>query len=62
MTRDLPVRRVRGRGYDLPAAGRRLVMTARAESQMSSANGDVLFEHYRDIGARNGQVLRSFEA
>jgi N-acyl-D-amino-acid deacylase len=44
--------------FDLPGGGRRLIMPARGV-EYTIVNGDVLFEHGVDSGARNGQVLRS---
>ena len=46
---------------DLPGGGRRLVMTARGV-EYTIVNGEVLFEHGVDTGARAGQVLHSATA
>ena len=46
---------------DLPGGGRRLVMTARGV-EYTIVNGQVLFEHGVDSGARAGQVLHSAHA
>jgi N-acyl-D-amino-acid deacylase len=43
---------------DLPGGGRRLVVPARGV-EYTIVNGDVLFAHGNDTGARNGQVLHS---
>jgi N-acyl-D-aspartate/D-glutamate deacylase len=47
--------------HDLPGGGRRLVMSARG-MEYTVVNGEVLFEHGADTGARSGQVLRSGSA
>jgi N-acyl-D-amino-acid deacylase len=44
--------------YDLPGGGRRLVVTSRGV-EYTIVNGQVLFEHGRDTGARAGRVLHS---
>ena len=46
---------------DLPGGGRRLVVEARGVEH-TVVNGEVLFEHGKDTGVRNGQVLRSANA
>jgi len=46
---------------DLPGGGRRLVMTARGV-EYTIVNGQVLFEHGVDSGARAGRVLHSATA
>lgn len=46
---------------DLPGGGRRLVMPAQGV-EYTIVNGQVLFEHGRDTGARAGQVLRGGSA
>lgn len=46
---------------DLPGGGRRLVMTARGV-EYTIVNGQVLFQHGVDSGARAGQVLHSATA
>lgn len=47
--------------HDLPGGGRRLIMAARG-MEYTVVNGEVLFEHGSDTGARSGQVLRSGRA
>ena len=47
--------------HDLPGGGRRLVMPAQGV-EYTIVNGQVLFEHGRDTGARAGQVLRGGSA
>ena len=47
--------------FDLPGGGRRLVMAARGV-EYTIVNGDILFEHGNDSGARSGQVLHSATA
>ncbi|MGR8919435.1 MAG: N-acyl-D-amino-acid deacylase family protein, partial [Gammaproteobacteria bacterium] len=47
--------------HDLPGGGRRLVVPARGV-EYTVVNGEVLFEHGRDTGARAGQVLHSATA
>lgn len=47
--------------HDLPGGGRRLVVPARGV-EYTIVNGETLFEHGRDLGARPGQVLRSGRA
>jgi N-acyl-D-amino-acid deacylase len=47
--------------FDLPGGGRRLVMPARGV-EYTIVNGDILFEHGSDTGARSGQVLHSATA
>jgi len=44
--------------HDLPGGGRRLVVEARGV-EYTIVNGQILFEHGRDTGARAGQVLHS---
>lgn len=44
--------------HDLPGGGRRLVVAARGV-EYTIVNGQILFEHGRDTGARAGQVLHS---
>ncbi len=46
---------------DLPGGGRRLVVPARG-IEYTIVNGEVLFEHGNDTGARSGQVLHSARA
>jgi len=46
---------------DLPGGGRRLVVPARGV-EYTIVNGEVLFEHGKDSGIRNGQVLHSARA
>jgi len=46
---------------DLPGGGKRLVVQARG-MEYTIVNGEVLFEHGRDTGARSGRVLRAGEA
>ncbi len=46
---------------DLPGGGRRLVMPAQGV-EYTIVNGQVLFDHGRDTGARAGQVLRGGSA
>ena len=47
--------------YDLPGGGRRLVVPARGV-EYTIVNGEVLFEHGTDTGARAGVVLHSARA
>ena len=47
--------------YDLPGGGRRLVVPSRG-IEYTVVNGDILYAHGKDSGARTGTVLRSGEA
>ena len=47
--------------YDLPGGGRRLVVPSRG-IEYTVVNGDILYAHGNDSGARTGTVLRSGEA
>ena len=44
--------------YDLPGGGRRLVVPSRG-IEYTVVNGDILYAHGKDSGARTGTVLRS---
>ncbi|MDG2163662.1 MAG: amidohydrolase family protein, partial [Gammaproteobacteria bacterium] len=47
--------------HDLPGGGRRLVVPSRG-IEYTVVNGDILYAHGNDSGARTGTVLRSGEA